>query len=192
MIYVERGSGVLGHDQDALRPGETRCVDIRISGVFTGPTPSKPIIVQITVTDQLGNEYRLPKSPLRVVVPEPQKAVQPIPDKPPSTTKVFAVRVTLPSDVWEVIVEFSGDLAKNNSEDRLGEQASYAAIDALNRRWEKLNPNGPELTNFTYPNLARDVSTKDLTGRDVSSLTSGAVHYQLTVDLRVWIINGPT
>jgi hypothetical protein len=181
-----------GSNYDTLPAGQTRHVTIRIY-VPLSSKPTRPIVAQIVVTDQLGNEYTLPKLTLRNMTPEPaaNPRVPPNQAKSPSITKAFKVRVQLPSDLWEVIVEFSGEMVKGNTEQRLRQLAGEAAIEVLNRRWDQLNPDGPDLPNFTLPNFARDVMTKLLSEFEVSSIPEDVVWYQLSVDLRAWIINGP-
>jgi len=66
---------VPGRDQDAIQPGQTRTVDVRIFTSCTDHQASESASVQIIVTDQLGNEYRLPRLALRIAVPE--RAVDP-------------------------------------------------------------------------------------------------------------------
>src|SRR5258708_14073561 len=69
MIFVEGGSGVPGRDQDAIQPGQTRTVDVRIFTSCTDHQASESASVQIMVTDQLGNEYRRPRLALLSTVP---------------------------------------------------------------------------------------------------------------------------
>jgi hypothetical protein len=182
MVFVTRRRGDRS-EFIGIGPGDTCRLDFRILFVLPAKQLKELKRVRIVAVDQLANEHLLPEIEPRIVT---QTANATSPQSASQNTKIIKVRISVPPEIWETIVEFSGDMAQGNSEERLRDLAGSASIEVITQRWMQKNPGRSDIPHFT-----QSVQTQPLRDFNVSNIMGGIGPVQLTVGLRVWMTVGP-
>jgi len=104
-------------------------------------------------------------------------------------SKIYKVTISAPDAAhFEMVVEFSDDLASRYTESDLENEAKVVSEEAILKRWQKINPGVTE----QRLEFVESFSVELLPNVDVNSATAsayGPYHAQLGVD--VWMIVGP-